>query len=66
MGHDGGALPSNVRGLPGVKPPSVEPIICAAVISAADTVFPILYELASQLFTKKEGGAIITHITPNI
>ena len=54
MGHEGGALPCNVRGRPGVKPPSVEPTICAAVISAADTVFPILYELDSQLFTKRK------------
>jgi len=54
MGHEGGALPCNVRGRPGVKPSSVEPIICAAVISAADTVFPIFYELASLLFTKRK------------
>ena len=62
MGHEGGALPCNVRGRPGVKSPSIEPTICAAVISAADTVFPMLSELASQLFNKKEDSAIITHI----
>jgi len=54
MGHEGGALPFNVRGRLGVKPPSVEPTICAAVVSAADTVFPILYDMASQLFTKRK------------
>jgi hypothetical protein len=28
--------------------------MCAAVISAAETVFPILYELAGQLLTKRK------------
>jgi hypothetical protein len=45
IGHSGGGLPSNLLGM-GVKSisTSVEPTICAAVISAADTVFPIIYE----------------------